>query len=76
MQKMDGWTESQADAEWWYQNLIYSTLNKVIWKISAQYVKERRRKMRKTVYFQYSKFQKGRYSYKNWYPLTTLEVDL
>ena len=76
MQKMDGWTESQADAEWWYKNLIYSTLNTVIWELSAQYVKERRRKVRKTVYFQYSKSQKGHYSYKNWYPLTTLEVDL
>ena len=51
-------------------------LDKVIWKISAQYVKERRRKVRKTVYFQYSKSQKGHYSYKNLYPLTTLEVDL
>ena len=32
--------------------------------------------MRKTVYFQYSKFQKGHNSYKNWRKLTTLELDL
>ena len=76
VQKMDGRMESKADAEWWYKNLIYSTLNKVIWEISVQYVKERRRKVRKTVYFQYSKSQKGHFSYKNWCPLTTLEVDL
>ena len=45
-------------------------------KISAQYVKEHRRKVRKIVYFQYSKSKKGHYSYKNWRKLTTLEVDL
>ena len=32
--------------------------------------------MRKTVYLQYSTFQKGRNSYKNWLKLTTLELDL
>ena len=41
-------------------------LNKVICKISAQYVKAWKRKVRKTVYFQYSKFQKGHNSYTNW----------
>ena len=50
--------------------------NKVICKISAQYVKECRRKLRKTVYFQYSKFQKGHNSNKHWRKLTTLELDL
>ena len=49
--------------------------NKVICKISAQYVKACRRKVRKTVCFQYFKFQKGHYSYKNWRKLTTLKVD-
>ena len=34
---------------------------KVIFKISAQYFKAYNRKMGKTVYFKYSKFQKGRY---------------
>ena len=33
-------------------------------------------KVRKTVYFQYSKFQKGHNSHKNWRKLTTLERDL
>ena len=32
--------------------------------------------MRKTVYFQYSKFKKGHNSHKNWRKLTTLELDL
>ena len=45
-------------------------------KISAQYVKARRRKVWKTVYFQYSKSQKGHNSYKIWYELTTLELNL
>ena len=76
VQKKDGRTESQTDTECWHSNLIYSTLNKVIWKISAQYVKARRRKVWKTVYFQYSKSQKGHNSYKNWYELPTLELNL
>ena len=50
--------------------------NKVICKISAKYVKACRRILRKTVYFQYFKFQKGHNSYKNWPKLTTLEFDL
>ena len=33
-------------------------------------------KVQKTVYFQYSKSQKGHYSYKNWWELTTLQLDL
>ena len=49
--------------------------NKVLCKISAQYVKACKRKLRKTVYFQYFKFQKGHNSYKNWQKLTTLELD-
>ena len=39
---------------------------KVIYKISAQYVKACRREVRKTMYFWYSKFQKEHNSYKNW----------
>ena len=50
--------------------------NKVICKHSAQYVKRCKRKVRKTVYFQYSKFQKGHNSHKHWRKLTTLELDL
>ena len=45
-------------------------------KITAQYVKARKRKVRKTVYFQYSKLQKGHNSHKTWRKLTTLELDL
>ena len=41
-------------------------LNKVICKISAQYIKACKRKVQKAVYFQYSKFQKGHNSYRNW----------
>ena len=50
--------------------------NVSLWKISAQYVKACTIKVRKTVYFQYSKFQKGHNSYKNWRKLTTLELYL
>ena len=63
MQKMDGRTESQTDTELWPSNLIFCTLNKVICKVLAQYVKARRRKVQKTVYFQYSDFQKGHNSH-------------
>ena len=73
---MDGRTESQTDTEWWHSNLIYCTLNKVIWKFLAQYVQANRRKVRKTVYFQYSKSKNGHYFYKNWCKLTTLLLDL
>ena len=41
-------------------------LNKVICKISAQYIKACMRKVQKIVYFQYSKFRKRHNSYKNW----------
>ena len=50
--------------------------NKVIYQISAQNIKACRRKVRKTVYFQYSKFKKGHNSYKNWRKETTLKLDL
>ena len=65
MQEMDRRTESQTDTELLYSNLIFCTLNKVICKVTAQYVKARRRKVQKTVYFQYSMFQKGHNSNKN-----------
>ena len=45
---------------------------KVIYTISAQYVKACRRKVRKTVYFQCSKFRKGHNSYRNWLNATLL----
>ena len=50
--------------------------NKVICKISAQYAKACKRKMRNTEYFQYSKLYKGHNSYKKWRKLMTLELDL
>ena len=40
--------------------------NKVMCKISAQYVKACRGKLRKTVHFLYSKFKKRDNSFKNW----------
>ena len=49
---------------------------KVTCKISGQQVKVYRRKVQKTVYFQYFKFQKWHNSYKNWRKLTTLKLDL
>ena len=50
--------------------------NKVIPKISAQYVKEYKLKVRKTVYFKYNKLKNGHNTYKHWGNLTTLQVDL
>ena len=44
---MDGRTESQTDTELRHSNLIFRKLNKVIRKVSAQYVKARRRKVQK-----------------------------
>ena len=41
-----------------------------------KYVKACKRKVQKTVYFQYSEFKKGHNSHKNWCKLTTLELDL
>ena len=64
MQKMDGRMESQTDTELWHSNLIFCTLKKVICKVSAQYVKARRRKVQTTVYLKYSDFQKGHNSNK------------
>ena len=50
--------------------------NKVICKISPQYVRACRRKVRKTVYILYSKFKKRHNSFKNWRKVTTLKLDL
>ena len=47
----------------------------MICKISAQYVKACKRKVWKTVYFQYSKFQQGHNSHKNRRKWTTFELD-
>ena len=44
--------------------------------MSAQYVKACKRKERKTVYFQYSKFQKVHNSHKNSRNMTTLDLEL
>ena len=77
MQKIDGRTESQTDTELWHSNLIFFTLNKVICKVSAQYVKAcTRKKVQKTGYFQYSDFEKGHNSHKNQRKLRTLKLNL
>ena len=62
-----GITPTKIDTNWQHSNLICSTVKKVICKILAQYVKTCKRKVRKTVYFQYSKFKKGHNSHKNWH---------
>ena len=49
-------TQSWFEVQW----------NKVICKLSAQYLRACWRKVRKTVSFPYSKFQKGHNAYKNW----------
>ena len=49
--------------------------NKVMCKISAQYVKACKKKVWKTVNFQYSKFQNGHNSNKNRRKWTTFELD-
>ena len=63
---MDGRTESQTDAEWRHLNLICN----VICKISAQYLKACRRKLRKTAHFLHSKFTKKHNSFENWRKVT------
>ena len=50
---------------------------KVIYQISTQYdLKVCRRKVRKTMYFQYTKYKRGKTPTKNSRKLTTLKVDL
>ena len=71
-----GITATKIDANWWHSNLIYSTVKQRHMKISTQCVKACQRKVRKTVYFQYSKFQKGHNSHKDWRKLTKLKLDL
>ena len=70
---MDGRTESQTGTELWHSNLIYikqshmqncSSICQSVIEKSAE------------TYFQYSKFQKGHNSNKNWQKLTTVELDL
>ena len=55
-------------------SLDESHIQQKMYKISAQYVKACRRKVPKTVYFQYSKFIKGQSSYKNCQILLTLKL--
>ena len=72
-----GWTDGEPDGRRVMKlkfDLEYIKQSHM--KISALYVKARRRKVRKTVLLQYSKFQKGHYTNKNWRELMTLELDL
>ena len=45
-------------------------------KFQLNMSKHVREKVRNTVYFQYSKIQKGNYSYENWRKITTLKLDM
>ena len=65
-------TPTKTDTNWQYSKLSVVQWNKVIYNISAQYVKAYRRKVRKTVYCLYYKFQKGHNTYKHWRKLTPL----
>ena len=56
----------------WIKHSYESKLCKII----AQYNKAWKRKMRKTVFFKYSKLQKRHNSNKSWDKLTTLKLDL
>ena len=71
-----GITPTRINANWRHSNLSCSTVKQSHMKKSAQYVKECESKMRKTVYLQYSKFQKGHNSYNNWHKSMTLKIDL
>ena len=71
-----GKTPTEIDANWRHSNLICSTVKQSHMQISAQYVKACKRKVRKTVYFEYSKFTKRHNSYKNWSKRTTLKLAL
>ena len=69
-------TPSKIDAKWQHSSCSVVYQSKVMCKISAQYVRACRRKLRKTVYFLYSKFQKRHNSFKNWRKEMTLELAL
>ena len=76
-----GRTPTKIDKNWRHSNLIKCSLEesdmqnfKSIGKAYRR--KACKRKVRKTVFFQYFKFQKGHHSYKNWRKLTTLKLDL
>ena len=55
---------------------IHTTKIDDTYKTSAQYANGCRRKVRKNVYFKYSKLQKGHDSYKNCPNLKTYKLDL
>ena len=61
---------TKIDVNWWHSTLILSSLNEShIQNFSSiLYVNAHRKKWKTvTVYFQYSKFQKGHNFYKNWH---------
>ena len=62
----NGWADREPDGHRVMTlelDLLYIKQSHI--KVSAQYVKERRRKVQKNMCFQYSKFRKGHNSHKN-----------
>ena len=71
-----GITPTKIDTNWRHSNSICSTVRKSNMQVLSSICQSMGRKLRNTVYFQYSKFQKGHNSYKNWSNMTTLKLDL
>ena len=71
------WTDEESDGQRVMTlKLDLKYIEQSHMKNFSSYVKARRRKVWKTVYFQYSKSQKGHYFNENWCKLTTIELDL
>ena len=72
-----GITPTKIDANWRHSNLICSTVKQShTQNFRSIYQKACKRKVRKTVYFEYSKFKKRHNSNKNWSKMTTLKLAL
>ena len=70
-------TPSKIDAKWQHSNLLCSTLKQShVQKFQLNVSEHAGEKVRKTVNFLYSKFQKRHNSFKNWRKVMTLKLDL
>ena len=71
-----GITPTKIDANWRHLNLLCSTVKQSHMQNFSSICQSMEEKMRKTVYFEYSKFRKRYNSNKNWSKMTTLKLAL
>ena len=71
-----GITPSKIDANWRHSNLICSTVKQSHMQNFSSICQSMLEKTAENVHFQFSKFQKGNNSHKDWRKLMTLELDL